>query len=99
MSSRTNTPTHWRKRIGEKLDKLLAKSLTVAHKVGARKTKDMARVTVDTTMQPKDIPLPTDAKLLHAAIKGVNRLATTHDVPLRQSHLRLAKRAAMMAGR
>jgi IS5 family transposase len=91
--------THWRKRIGEKLDKLLAESLRVAHKVGALAIKDLARVTVDTTVQPKDITFPTDAKLLHAAIKGVNRLAKKHDVPLRQSYLRLAKRAAMMAGR
>ena len=91
--------TNWRKRIGEKLDKLLAESLRVAHATGALKTKDMARVTVDTTVQPKDITFPTDAKLVHAAIKGVNRLAKKHDVPLRQSYLRLAKRAAMMAGR
>jgi IS5 family transposase len=91
--------THWRKRIGEKLDKLLAESLRVAHATGALKTKDLARVSVDTTVQPKNITFPTDAKLLHAAIKGVNRLAKKHDVPLRQSYLRLAKRAAMMAGR
>ena len=91
--------THWRKRIGEKLDKLLAESLRVAHKVGALETKDLARVTVDTTVQPKDITFPTDAKLTHAAIKGLNRLVKKHDVPVRQSYVRLAKRAAMMAGR
>jgi hypothetical protein len=32
-------------------------------------------VTVDTTVQLKAITLPTDAKLVHAAIKGTNRLA------------------------
>lgn len=58
-----------------------------------------ARVTVDTTVQPKAISFPTDAKLLHAAIKGLNRLARRHGVRLRQSYLRIAKRAAMMAGR
>ena len=42
---------------------------------------------------------PTDAKLLHAAIKGLNRLARKHAVRLRQSYLRIAKTAAMMAGR
>ena len=50
-------------------------------------------------MQPKAITFPTDAKLLHAAIKGLNRLARRHGVQLRQSYLRIAKRAAMMAGR
>jgi IS5 family transposase len=39
------------------------------------------------------------AKLLHAAIKGLNRLANKWGVRLRQSYLRIAKRAAMMAGR
>ena len=91
--------THWRKRIGGKLDKLLAESLRVAHATGALKTKDMARVTVDTTVQPKNITFPTDAKLVHAAIKGLNRLADRHEVPLRQSYVRVAKQAAMMAGR
>jgi IS5 family transposase len=91
--------THWRKRIGEKLDKLLAESLRVAHATGALKTNDMARVTVDTTVQPKNIAFPTDAKLVHAAIKGLNRLAGKHAVALRQSYVRVAKRAAMMAGR
>jgi IS5 family transposase len=91
--------THWRKRIGSKLDKLLAESLRIAHATGALKTKDLARVTVDTTVQPKDITFPTDAKLLHAAIKGLNRLVKEHAVPVRQTYLRVAKRAAMMAGR
>ena len=50
-------------------------------------------------MQPKAITFPTDAKLLHAAIKGLNRLARKHGVRLRQSYLRIAKHAAMMAGR
>ena len=49
--------------------------------------------------QPKAITFPTDAKLLHAAIKGLNRLAGKHGVRLRQSYLRIAKQAAMMAGR
>jgi IS5 family transposase len=63
------------------------------------RSKDLKRVTVDTTVQPKNITFPTDAKLLHAAIKGLNRLANKHGVRLRQSYLRVAKRAAMMAGR
>ena len=91
--------SHWRKRLGERLDLLLAESLRLAHQSGALRTKDLARVTVDTTVQPKNITFPTDAKLLHAAIKGLNRLARRHGVALRQSYLRLAKRAAMMAGR
>ena len=91
--------SHWRGRLGDRLELLLAESLRVAHEAGALRSKDLARVTVDTTVQPKAITFPTDAKLLHAAIKGLNRLATKHGVRLRQSYLRIAKRAAMMAGR
>ena len=50
-------------------------------------------------MQPKAITFPTDAKLLHAAINGLNRLARKCELRLRQSYLRIAKRAAMMASR
>ena len=91
--------SHWRKRLGDKLKLLLAESLRVAHTSGALRTRDLARVTVDTTVQPKNITFPTDAKLLHAAIKGLNRLANKHGVRLRQSYARVAKHAAMMAGR
>ena len=78
---------------------LLAESLRIAHQAGALRPRDLKRVTVDTTVQPKAITFPTDAKLLHAAIKGLNRLANKGGVRLRQSYLRIAKHAAMMAGR
>ena len=91
--------SHWRNRLGDRLELLLAESLRVAHASGALRSKDLARVTVDTTVQPKNITFPTDAKLLHAAIKGLNRLADKHGVRLRQSYVRVARHAAMMAGR
>src|SRR6476659_9448742 len=91
--------SHWRKRLGDKLEFLLAESLRVAHETGALRTRDLKRVTVDTTVQPKAITFPTDAKLLHAAIKGLNRLARKCQLRLRQSYLRIAKRSAMMASR
>ena len=91
--------SHWRKRLGDRLELLLAESLRVAHEAGALRGQDLKRVTVDTTVQPKAITFPTDAKLLHAAIKGLNRLARRHGVGLRQSYSRVAKAAAMMAGR
>jgi hypothetical protein len=45
--------------IGDKLDLLLAESLRVAHDSGALRTRDLARVTIDTTVQPKNITFPT----------------------------------------
>ncbi len=91
--------SHWRKRIGDKLDILLQESLHIAHDTGALNKRDLARVTVDTTVQPKNVTFPTDAKLLETAIQQLGKLAKQHGVPLRQSYTRVAKRAAMMAGR
>ena len=91
--------SHWRKRLGDKLELLPAESLRVAYASGALRSKDLKRVTVDTTVQPNNISFPTDAKLLHAGIRGLNRRVTKHGVKLRQSYLRVAKRAAMMAAR
>jgi hypothetical protein len=42
---------------------------------------------------------PTDARLMHRAITKLVRFAKRNRVPLRQSYLRLAKRAAIMVGR
>ncbi len=68
---------------------LLQESLSVAHKTGALASKDLERVVVDTTVQPKAIAFPTDAQLLHKAIVRLGRLAKVHDVPLRQSYVRV----------
>jgi IS5 family transposase len=92
--------TRWRQRLGEEqLVALIQESLSVAHKTGAIATKDLERVAVDTTVQPKAIAHPTDARLLHRAIVKLVGLAKRQGVPLRQSYLRVAKRAAIMVGR
>ena len=91
--------SHWRNRIGDTLDVLLQESLRIAHDTGALKKSDLARVTVDTTVQPKNITFPTDAKLLLVAIQQLGKLAKEYDVPLRQSYARVAKRAAIKVGR
>jgi IS5 family transposase len=91
--------SHWRGRIGDRLDRLLAESLRVAHGAGALKTDDLARVTIDTTVMPKNVAHPTDARLLLTAIDKLGDLARENGVPLRQSYARLAKRSCLMAGR
>jgi len=91
--------SHWHKRIGERLDLLLAETLRVADDTGALPRRDLARVTVDTTVQPKNVTFPTDAKLMLTAVEQLGKLSKERDVPLRQSYARVAKQAAMMAGR
>lgn len=88
-----------RGRIGDKLDRLLAESLRVAHGSGALKTDDLARVTVDSTVMPKAAAHPTDARLVLTAIENLGELANETGVALRQSYVRLAKRACLMTGR
>jgi transposase, IS5 family len=92
--------TRWRQRLGEEpLTALLQESLSVAHKLGALATRDLERVVVDTTVQPKAIAHPTDARLCHRALDKLVGLARRHDVKLRQSYRRVAKRATIMVGR
>jgi transposase, IS5 family len=92
--------TRWRQRLGEKqLVALIQESLSVAHKTGAVEAKDLERVGVDTTVQPKAIAHPTDARLNHRALEKLVALAKRSGVRLRQSYLRLAKRAAIRVGR
>ena len=62
----------------------------MAHKTGALATKDLERVAVDTTVQPKAVAFPTDAKLMHKAIVVLSHAAKKHGVPLRQSYVRAA---------
>jgi transposase, IS5 family len=92
--------THWRQRLGEEpLAALIQEGLSVAHKTGALATRDLERVVVDTTVQPKAIAHPTDARLCHRALEKLVDLARRNDVRLRQSYRRVAKRAAIMVGR
>ena len=92
--------TRWRQRLGEEqIAALLQESLSVAHRTGAIETKDLERVVVDTTVQEKAIAHPTDARLTHRAIEKLVDLAKCEGLQLRQSYLRVAKRAAIMVGR
>src|ERR1700682_5504185 len=92
--------TRWRQRLGEEqLGALIQESLSVAHKTGAIATKDLERVVIDTTVQPKAIAHPTDARLMHRALEKLVALAKDAGVTLRQSYARVAKRAAIMVGR
>ncbi len=84
--------TNWRKRMGEeKMKALLQESLAVATKTGAVKPSELSAVIVDTTVQPKNVMFPTDARLLNRAREKLVRLAQRHGVRLRQSYARVGK--------
>ena len=86
--------TRWRQRMGEeKLAALIQESLSVATRTGAAKPADFSKVIVDTTVQPKAVAFPTDAKLMHRARERLVKLAKKTGVSLRQSYERVGKHA------
>jgi transposase, IS5 family len=84
--------TRWRQRMGEeRVAALLQESLSVAIRTGAMAPQDTRRVIVDTTVQPKNVMFPTDAKLLHRAREKLVALAKKVGLDLRQSYTRVGK--------
>jgi IS5 family transposase len=80
--------TRGRQRMGEaKLTALIQESLAVATRTEAMKPNELARVVVDTTVQPKAVMFPTDAKLSNRARERLVRLAAHVGVELRRDRL------------
>jgi hypothetical protein len=89
---RPDAMTRRHNRMGEeRLQALLQESLSVAAKTEAIKPSELSRVIVDTTVQPKNVTFPTDAKLLNRAREKLVRLAKLRGVALRQSYARVGK--------
>jgi IS5 family transposase len=84
--------TRWRQRMGEeKVRALLQESLAVATRTEAIKPSQLCEVVVDTTVEPKNVMFPTDARLMNRAREILVRLAKAHGVELRQSYARVGK--------
>ena len=92
--------TRWRKRIGPKnMEQLLSETLQTAKREEHLTKQHMERVNVDTTVQEKAIAYPTDSRLYHKARVLLVKAARDRGIPLRQSYLRLGKKALIMNGR
>lgn len=92
--------THFRKRVGEDFCvTLLQESLASAFRLGALETKQLKRVVVDTTVQPKAITFPTDAKLYCKAITKLAEQAKSEGIVLRQSYARVSKKMLIASSR
>jgi IS5 family transposase len=86
--------TRWRQRMGEeRLNALLEESLSTAIRTDAAKPADFTKAIVDTTVQPKAVAHPTDARLMHRARERLVRLAQKLGIDLRQSYARVGKHA------
>jgi IS5 family transposase len=100
----TTLPLHytslgkWRIRIGdERLKLILEETIRIAKEKKFVSEQDLAHVVVDTTVQEKNVTFPTDAKLLSRAIIKLSKFALHHEITLRQSYARKAKRKAWQA--
>jgi transposase, IS5 family len=90
----------FRCRIGEAgHERVLAETVLAGLAAGAVHTRDLEKVTVDTTVQEKAVKFPTDTQLCHKAREELVKLARKHDVPLRQSYARKGKEARFKANK
>lgn len=90
----------WRRRIGEKgVEQLLKLSIQAGLKTKTVTKKEMEVVVVDTTVQPKAVEFPTDARLFRKVLRALLRVADKTGVKLRQTHRNLAKLAFLKHAR
>lgn len=79
---------HFRKRIGEQGIELIFKE---SIRINGDDSND-PHVSVDTTVQEKNITFPTDNKLHRKIIKKCQQIASTEQLPVRQSYTRILKK-------
>jgi len=92
--------TKWRNRVGaDRLEELLKETIDLAVREKQVSVRDFRRVNVDTTVQEKNVTFPTDSKLLHKAVTKLVAAARVRGIRLRQSYVRVAKKAAVKASR
>lgn len=86
--------TRWRQRIGEKgLEKLLQVTIEAGKATRTITERSLKRVIVDTTVQPKAIQHPTDARLYRKVHAAMLRIAEAEGLRLRQTYRLLMTRA------
>lgn len=92
--------SRWRKRIGkEGVERILKLTIEAGLRTRTVTPKQMQVVVVDTTVQPKAVEYPTDARLFRKVLHHLLRVADETGTKLRQSHRDLAKSAFLMHGR
>ena len=91
--------TRWRQRIGEEgVERLLQATLTAAMKAKVLPEESLRMVIVDTTVQPKAVEHPTDARLYRKVHAAMLRIAEKEGIVLRQSYRKLMARAFQKHG-
>jgi IS5 family transposase len=84
----------WRRRVGVSgVEKLLAETVATARREKLVMERELERVKVDTTVQEKAVAFPTNARLYEKARRAVVRAAKGLGIKLRQTYVRVGKRA------
>lgn len=96
----STTLTKWRQRLGvEGIENVFELLIHTATDCGMVKPSSLAKVIADTTVMPKAITFPTDAKLYLKGIKRLVKFAKSEGLALRQTYRRLAVNAQQKAAR
>lgn len=83
--------THWRQRIGvHGVEKILQQSIAVALRTKTVTPSELTKVISDTTVMPKAITHPVDAKLIRRSIERIVRAAKGASIRLKRTYHRVA---------
>lgn len=83
--------THWRQRIGAQgAEKILQMSVAVALRTKTVTPTELTKVISDTTVMPKAITHPVDAKLIRRSIERIVRAAKAAGIQLKRTYHRVA---------
>jgi len=91
--------TRWRKRIGKDgMEQLLKLTIHAGQATKTITEANLQVVVVDTTVQPKAVAYPTDARLYLKVLHALVRIAKQHEIKLRQTYTKSAKEALFRHG-
>ena len=86
--------TRWRQRLGpEGLEKILKLSIGVALKTKTVTAAELEKTIVDTTVMPKAITYPNDAKLIQRMIERIVKASARAGITLKRTFIRVSKKA------
>jgi len=84
--------TRWRQRIGpEGIEKILQVSIQVAVQTKTVTSQELCKTICDTTVMPKAVAHPTDAKLIQRSLERIVRAARGANIHLKRAYLRVSR--------
>lgn len=84
--------TRWRQRIGANgVEKILQASIKTAVKTKAISPQELTKTISDTTVMPKAVAHPVDAKLIQRSIERIVRAARATGIHLKRSYSRVSR--------